>query len=122
MAMVCLVWNLIEKFCFHGTRFVVWFGGFYVFLHFLLAVVDIKYIYWPLINASIFTICFIWWYIRWLQFGESDMKSLQTHGPFKPGMKRFKSDHGNDCMAFYPVNKDEISFEIDAYCNKELTK
>lgn len=62
---------------------------------------------------------FFYWYRKWLQFGESDMKSFQLHGPFRPGLKRFKADHGNDCMAFYPVNKSIPAIQIDAYRDKK---
>lgn len=43
------------------------------------------------------------------------MSLFKTHGPFKPGLKRFKSQNGNDCLAFYPVNINEDTTEIDAY-------
>lgn len=49
------------------------------------------------------------------------MSSFLTHGPFRPGLKRFKSDHGNDCMAFYPVNKSIPAVQIPAYRDKART-
>jgi len=94
------------------------FGGFYTVLHFTLALVKITWSYWPIVNCSIFTLGFLCWYKNWLKYGESDMKSFQTHGPFRAGLKRFKSEHGNDCMAFYPVNKSIPAVEINAYSDQ----
>jgi hypothetical protein len=105
MFAICICWDIIEKCILNGTRPVVFFGGVFVFLHFILAVVEITDPYWPIINCSVFTLGFFYWYSNWLTYGESDMKSFMTHGPFRPGLKRFKSEEGNDCMAFYPVNK-----------------
>jgi len=65
---------------------------------------------------------YLYWFMRWLKYGESDMSSFMTHGPFRPGLKRFKSEHGNDCMAFYPVNKSIPSVQIDAYFDKKATE
>jgi len=97
------------------------FGGFYVVLHFTLALQKITWVYFPIVNCTIFTLGFFYWYYKWLVFGESDMKSFHLHGPFRPGLKKFKADHGNDCMAFYPVNKSIPAMEIDAYSNKRRT-
>lgn len=43
------------------------------------------------------------------------MSSYKLHGNFRPGFKRFKSDSGNDCLAFYPVNVTVNPTEINAY-------
>ena len=102
---LCFIWNFFDKCCFAGTRPVVMFGGFWTVVHFTLALQKITWPYFPIINNAVFDLAFIYWYMNWLRYGESDMKSFQTHGPFRPGLKRFKSEHGNDCMAFYPVNK-----------------
>ena len=102
---LCTLWNLVDKCCMSGTRTVVSFGGFWVVVHSAVALSPAESPYVCIINNSVFTMAFFYWYMRWLEYGESDMKSFQTHGPFRPGLKRFKSEHGNDCMAFYPVNK-----------------
>lgn len=75
-------------------------------IHFILGVVPIKWVYWPIVNNSIFMVMSTFWYMRWVQFGENDMASFKVHGPFRPGFKRFTAEEfGNDCMLFYPVNK-----------------
>jgi hypothetical protein len=51
----------------------------------------------------------------WAKYSASDMRYFKTHGPFLPAMKRFKSENGNDCMAFYPSNVSNEPTEIDAY-------
>ena len=65
------------------------------------------------------------WYTRWYMYGENDMKSFQTHGPFRPGFKRFVSaEFGNDCMLFYPVNRsiDPVAFSPYRDINETLRR
>ena len=119
---ICLTWNVFERCCHSGGRPVVMFGGFYPFIHYILALQKIEWKYFPVVNCAVFTVGFFYWYHKWLIFGASDMKTFHIHGPFRPGLKRFKSEHGNDCMAFYPVNKSIPSIEINAYSDQQRTK
>jgi len=44
------------------------------------------------------------------------MSSMQLHGDFGVGFKRFKSqEYGNDCMMFYPCSKTLPTTKIAAY-------
>ena len=95
---------MIERCCFNGTRFVTSiFNLFYVAHLIWFSLSKNKYV---TISANAFLdLGFIITFFYWARYGKSNMKDFKTRGPFHPGLKRFKSDHGNDCMAFYPVNK-----------------
>ena len=48
------------------------------------------------------------------------MGSYRCHGPYNIGLKRFKSEKGNDCIVLYPVSKySSIPREISPYINVE---
>jgi hypothetical protein len=110
------IWNITEKYVYSGTRPLVKFGGIYPFLHIILALVPIYWPFWPIINGLICTTGIIYVHYRWVQVGENDMESFKLQGPFRPGMKRFKSEeYGNDCILFYPVNKSNEPTKVPAY-------
>jgi len=106
MYFIMFIWNMIEKYMYSGTRPLVKLGGFYPFLHIILALVPIYWRWWPILNGAFCSLGIFYVFMRWMHIGENDMESFELHGPFRPGMKRFKAqEFGNDCILFYPVNK-----------------
>ena len=104
---IMFIWNIAEKYCYGGTRPLVKLGGIYVVLHFILALVPIYWVYWPIINGLLCTINVLYFHMRWVNMGENDMSSFKLMGPFRPGIKRFKAEEfGNDCILFYPAKKE----------------
>ena len=102
------MFNIIEKRINMGTRLVVSFGGAMFYIHFILLCLKVNSMWFPIFYNFLLNLSFIYSYYLWCKFGESDMSSFKLHGPFRPGLKRFKSEHGNGCMAFYPVSMIDI--------------
>ena len=115
VAAIVIAFNIAEKLMFGGTRTVVLLGGASWQIHFLLFSAKINSYYFPIINNAVLNFKHLVWFWMWCKWGPSDMSSFKTHGPFRPGLKRFKSESGNDCLAFYPVDLSCQAKEIKAY-------
>lgn len=49
------------------------------------------------------------------------MSDLTLGGKYKVGFKRFRSEHGNACLMFYPCDASEIPTSVQAYDSFELS-
>ena len=91
VAALVILNNIIEKMFFGGTRLVVAMGGFSWQLHFALFNIFANSIWFHIINNAVLNVSTMIWFYMWAKYGDSDMSLFKTHGPFKPGLKRFKS-------------------------------
>ena len=113
--MIYFVWSLAEKVFFNGTRFLAAMCDCHTLIHFIL-VLTLSPGTGHLINNAVYLLHVIFWHIRWIQMGENDMSSFKLVGAWRPGFKRFRSEEfGNDCMMFYPVNKEEVPQKVMPY-------
>ena len=105
-----VIWSFaqIERYCFHGTRaeVAIFSLGFYIHLILFSAFND-KSGFLVIINTILCLYC-LFCYMIWYRYRTSDLSNLTLSGPYKVGFKRFKAEHGNTVLCFYPVNTKEI--------------
>ena len=110
-AFLLILLSIIEKRCYKGTRVLVLIFEPFFWIH-LGCFSASQNQYFTIVSNIFLDLGFFLTYYYWASYGDSDMSSFVTHGPFRPGLKRFTSQHGNDCMAFYPVNKSVAPVEV----------
>ena len=57
------------------------------------------------IGNSIFDILILYNTNLWWRFGQEDMGNFKLWGKYGVGFKKWKATNGNDCLIFYPTNK-----------------
>lgn len=104
-AAVVLLVNSIESLCGKGTKIEVHQFELFFILHLIVfsAVGDEKYAH--IVNNAILDVCCIYSYVIYAQFAINDMSNLTLHGSWKVGLKRSRSQHGNQLLVFYPVSR-----------------
>ena len=118
VAALCLwLFGMMERCCFHGTRLEVMLFGPYFYIHLILFSIDVDSFYYKVIINAILNLGFLDTLRLYLKYGQSDMSNMKTHGKYNIGFQRMKSDHGNDCLVFYPVSKTIQSVSVPAYAD-----
>ena len=70
-----------------------------------------------IVANSIFDILILYNTSLWLRFGQEDMGNFKLHGKYGVGFKKWKAAAGNDCLIFYPVDKNRKQEPISPYNN-----
>ena len=99
------LFGMIERCCFNGTRIEVLLFAPYFYIHLILFSVPVENYYYKIVINVLLNLGFLHTLRLYFKYGETNMSNMNTFGRYNVGFKRIKSNHGNDCLAFYPVNK-----------------
>ena len=106
IAALCLwLFGMMERCCFQGTRVEVMLFAPYFYIHLILFSIPVENYYYKIVINAILNLGFLDTFRLYLKYGESNMSNMKTFGRYNVGFRRIKSNHANDCLAFYPVDK-----------------
>ena len=95
--------------------------GFHFYIHLILFSLPVESMIYKICINAFLNIGYLDTLRLFFKYGQSDMSNMKTHGRYNVGFKRVKSEHGNDCLVFYPVNKSNEPVSVNAYGNAEKT-